>query len=45
VTPKINLILEGLNLSDEEIRYHASPLKDVAPMAGRGFRAALRAVF
>jgi iron complex outermembrane receptor protein len=45
VTPKVNLILEGLNLTDEEIRYHASPLKDVAPMAGRGFRVALRAEF
>ena len=45
VTPQVNLILEGLNLTDEEIRYHASPLKDVAPMAGRGFRVALRAEF
>jgi iron complex outermembrane receptor protein len=45
VTPSVNLILEGLNLADEEIRYHASPLKDVAPMAGRGFRVALRAEF
>jgi iron complex outermembrane receptor protein len=45
VTPQVNLILEGLNLTDEEIRYHASPLKDVAPMAGRGFRVAVRAEF
>ncbi len=45
VTPRIDLILEGLNLTDEEIRYHASPLKDVAPMAGRGFRIALRAEY
>ena len=45
MTPGVNLILEGLNLADEEIRYHASPLKDVAPMAGRGFRVALRAEF
>jgi iron complex outermembrane receptor protein len=41
----VDLILEGTNLTDEEIRVHASPLKDLAPQAGRGFRAAIRASF
>lgn len=45
LTPEIDLILEGTNLTDEEVRVHASPLKDVAPLAGAGFRAAVRAKF
>lgn len=45
VTPEVDLIVEGTNLTDEEIRHHASPLKDLAPMAGRGFRIGLRADF
>ena len=45
VTPRVDLVVEGLNLTDSDIRYHASPLKDVAPMAGRGVRVALRAEF
>lgn len=45
VTPEVDLIVEGVNLTDEEIRHHASPLKDLAPMAGRGFRVGLRADF
>ena len=31
--------LEGRNLGDEEIREHASFLKDIAPQPGRGVRA------
>lgn len=45
VTPEIDLIVEGTNLTDADIRHHASPLKDLAPMAGRGFRVGLRADF
>lgn len=41
----LDLILEGTNLTDEEVRIHASPLKDLAPQPGRGIRAALRASF
>jgi len=45
VAPDIDLILEGTNLTDEEVRYHASPLKDRAPIAGRSFRVGVRASF
>lgn len=45
VSPGVDLIVEGTNLTDEEIRHHASPLKDLAPMAGRSFRVGLRAEF
>ena len=45
LTPQVDLIVDGTNLTDEEIRYHASPLKDLAPMAGRGFRVGLRGSF
>lgn len=45
VSEQLDLIVEGTNLTDEEIRHHASPLKDLAPMAGRGFRVGLRAGF
>lgn len=41
----VELILEGVNLTDEDVRIHASPVKDLAPMGGRGFRAALLAKF
>jgi iron complex outermembrane receptor protein len=41
----VDLIVEGTNLTDEEIRHHASPLKDLAPMAGRSFRVGVRAGF
>jgi iron complex outermembrane recepter protein len=41
----VDFILEGTNLTDEEVRVHASPLKDLAPQPGRGLRAALRASF
>lgn len=33
------LFIEGRNLGDEEIREHASFLKDIAPQPGRGVRA------
>lgn len=45
LTPQVDLIVDGTNLTDEEIRHHASPLKDLAPMAGRGFRVGLRGSF
>jgi iron complex outermembrane receptor protein len=45
LTDTVHLILEGRNLSDEEVRHHASPLKGIAPMTGRNFRVALRAEF
>lgn len=41
----VKLMLEGRNLTDEEVRLHASPLKDIAPMTGRNFRIAIRAEF
>jgi iron complex outermembrane receptor protein len=45
LTDHVQLILEAKNLTDEEVRLAASPLKDVAPQPGRNFRAALRATF
>jgi iron complex outermembrane recepter protein len=45
LTDNVHLMLEGRNLSDEEVRVHSSPLKDIAPLAGRNFRVALRAEF
>jgi iron complex outermembrane receptor protein len=45
LTDKVHLIFEGANLTDEEVRHHASPLKEFAPAAGRNFRIALRADF
>ena len=44
-TDNVDLILSGSNLTDEEVRLHASPLKDLAPMPGRNVRVALRARF
>lgn len=35
----VKLFVEGRNLGDEEIREHASFLKDIAPQPGRGLRA------
>lgn len=37
--------LKGINLSDEEIRYSTSALKDMAPLAGRGVALGLTAQF
>ncbi|MEZ6030830.1 MAG: TonB-dependent receptor [Hyphomonadaceae bacterium] len=45
VADGVDLIVAGTNLTDEEVRYHASPLKDFAPMAGRSFRVGVRAEF
>jgi iron complex outermembrane receptor protein len=45
VSPGVDLIVAGTNLTDEEVRYHASPLKDLAPMARRSFRVGVRAEF
>ncbi|HEY7797762.1 MAG TPA: hypothetical protein VIA80_03285, partial [Hyphomonadaceae bacterium] len=45
LTDNVHLLLEGRNLSDEEVRVHSSPLKEIAPLAGRNFRVALRAEF
>lgn len=45
LTDTVHLILEGRNLTDEEVRVHSSPLKELAPMPGRNFRVALRAEF
>lgn len=41
----VRLMLEARNLTDEEVRVHASPLKDIAPLTGRNFRVALKAEF
>jgi iron complex outermembrane recepter protein len=41
----VHVILEGKNLTDEEVRLHTSPLKEIAPMTGRNFRVAVRADF
>jgi iron complex outermembrane recepter protein len=42
---EVLVFLKGNNLLDEEVRNHASPLKDVAPQAGRGFEIGLRLDF
>lgn len=39
------LFLRGTNLLDEDARQHASPLKDIAPLAGRSFHLGARAEF
>lgn len=39
------LFLRGTNLLDEDARQHASPLKDIAPLAGRAFHLGARAEF
>lgn len=43
--PRIRLILDGRNLTDEEAREHVSFLKDVLPRPGRSVRLALTAGF
>jgi iron complex outermembrane recepter protein len=45
LTDTVHLMFEGKNLTDDEVRHHASPLKEFAPAAGRNFRIALRADF
>lgn len=39
------LYVKGLNLTDEEVRYSTSVLKDIAPAAGRGVLVGLRTEF
>lgn len=41
----LELFVEGRNLLDEEARVHTSPLKDLAPMPGRGVSFGVRAFF
>lgn len=45
VADGVRLMLEARNLTDEEVRVHSSPLKEIAPLTGRNFRVALRATF
>lgn len=42
---ELTLFLRGNNLLDEEIRQHASFIKDIAPEPGRGVEAGIRFVF
>jgi iron complex outermembrane receptor protein len=39
------LFVRGTNLLDEDARQHASPLKDIAPLAGRSWHIGARAEF
>lgn len=41
----LELFVEGSNLLDEDARVHTSPLKDLAPMPGRGISFGVRAFF
>lgn len=41
----LTLFLQGVNLSDAEIRLNTSYLKDVAPLMGRSFQGGLRYTF
>ncbi len=36
------LFLKGTNLTDEDARQHASPLKDTVPLPGRSFHVGVR---
>ncbi|MEQ1610456.1 MAG: TonB-dependent receptor [Hyphomonadaceae bacterium] len=45
VADGVRVLLEARNLTDEEVRVHSSPLKEIAPLTGRNFRVALRAEF
>lgn len=40
--PDIFVFLRGTNLSDEDARQHASPLKDLVPLPGRSLQLGLR---
>ena len=44
-TNSVFLFVKGSNLLDEDARQHASPLKDIAPLAGRSFHLGARAEF
>lgn len=43
--PDVFLFLRGTNLSDEDARRHASPLKDIVPLPGRSLQLGLRYFF
>lgn len=43
--PTLKVRIAGLNLTDEEIRQHSSPLKAVVPQPGRNFRISLEKSF
>jgi iron complex outermembrane receptor protein len=43
--PELLLFLRGTNLLDEELRRHASPLKEYVPLPGRSLLLGLRAEF
>ncbi|HPN04565.1 MAG TPA: TonB-dependent receptor [Hyphomonadaceae bacterium] len=45
LTESVKLMLEARNITDEEVRVHSSPLKEIAPLTGRNFRVALKAEF
>lgn len=45
LTESVKLMLEARNITDEEVRVHSSPLKEIAPLTGRNFRIALKADF
>lgn len=45
LTDQSQLIFEANNLTDEEVRPHSSPLKDLVPLGGRGFRLAILSRF
>ncbi|MDG2087258.1 MAG: TonB-dependent receptor [Arenicellaceae bacterium] len=42
---ELTLFLQGRNLTDEEQRYHASIVKDIAPAAGRSIEIGARMLF
>jgi iron complex outermembrane recepter protein len=43
--PDFNIIVDGRNLSDEEVREHTSFLKDALPKPGRSVRLGLQVAF
>ncbi len=45
LSDSVKLMLEARNITDEEVRVHSSPLKEIAPLTGRNFRIALKADF
>jgi iron complex outermembrane receptor protein len=42
---QVEIVLEGTNLTDEEVREHTSFLKDLLPKPGRSIRLSVRATF
>jgi iron complex outermembrane receptor protein len=45
VDPDVFVFLRGTNLTDEDARQHASPLKDIVPLPGRSMQLGLRYEF